>query len=85
MTHSGREEVRMSVEELIREAQTLSTEDQARIVGSLLESIHGTSRTIDESWRGTIERRMNELDSGAVRAIPGDEVMARIRRRFGRG
>ena len=37
--------------------------------------------TVEDTWRVEIERRMAELDSGAVEAIPWKEVRARLHRR----
>ncbi|HLA51282.1 MAG TPA: addiction module protein [Thermodesulfobacteriota bacterium] len=34
------------------------------------------------AWLETAKRRLAELRSGRVKAIPGDEVFAKIRERF---
>jgi hypothetical protein len=38
---------------------------------------------IDKAWASVAKRRLEELRSGRVRPIPGDEVFAGIRKRFG--
>lgn len=72
----------MSIEELIEEARALPAEDQARLVNALLESYHRPSPELSEAWRETIDRRMREIESGAVEGIPAEEVFSRIRRKF---
>lgn len=43
----------------------------------------GPDPEIDELWKTEIERRLDEIRSGKVLAIPGEEVMADLRRRYG--
>jgi putative addiction module component (TIGR02574 family) len=38
---------------------------------------------VEEAWGREIDRRLDELESGKVQAIPGEEVMARVRRIVG--
>ncbi len=38
---------------------------------------------IDELWKTEIERRLDEIRSGKVQAIPGEQVMADLRRHYG--
>lgn len=38
---------------------------------------------IEQAWLIEIERRSAEIDRGEAKLIPGDEVFARIRARFG--
>jgi len=46
---------------------------------TLTDSLNGfASAEIRDSWMVEIQRRIEELDSGKVKAIPGDEVMQRL-------
>ncbi len=64
---------------------SLPCEDRIRIVESLLESLNAPADAATEkAWAAEAERRIVELDSGAVQTIPGEEVFAEIRQRFGR-
>ena len=38
---------------------------------------------IDKAWVEEAERRIEALDRGETRAIPHDEAMARLQKRFG--
>lgn len=69
------------VEELSARAKTMPAEDRARLVEELLDSLHGESDTEAESaWDREIERRVAEIESGAVKLISAEEVHAEARR-----
>lgn len=70
--------------ELKQEASQLSDEERAEFALSLIESLDGPADpVVEEAWRVEIERRLGQIDRGEVQPIPGDEVFARLRRRFG--
>ncbi len=69
-------------QELIEEALLLPMEDRAYIIESLIKSMHPVNPDIDLKWIEVSKRRLNELKSGEVRGIPGDEVFNRIWKRF---
>ncbi len=69
------------VEELSARAKTLSAEDRARLVEELLDSLQGESDTeAEDAWDREIERRVAEIESGAVKLISAEEVHAEARR-----
>jgi putative addiction module component (TIGR02574 family) len=77
------EEFRMhNSEDIIRKAAALPIEERARIVDSLLRTLNAPDPKIDQEWIGIAKQRLSELRSGKVRAIPVEEVFARIRTRF---
>lgn len=43
----------------------------------------GPDPEIDQLWSVEIQRRLEEIRSGQVQAIPGEQVMADLRRRYG--
>ncbi len=43
----------------------------------------GPDPEIDERWKTEIERLLDEIRNGKVHAIPGEQVMADLRRRYG--
>ena len=62
---------------------SLPCEDRIYLVDRLLESLNAPSREeIDRLWAEEAERRIEELDSGQVEAIPGEQVFAEIRERL---
>jgi putative addiction module component (TIGR02574 family) len=72
----------MNVKDLITEAVSLPIEERTLLVESLLRSLNPTDTEIDKAWAAEAERRLEELRSGAVKAIPADEVFAEIKKRF---
>jgi putative addiction module component (TIGR02574 family) len=68
--------------EIILEATALPVEERVIIVDSLLRSLNMPDRGVEKEWIAVAHRRLEELHSGRVRAIPGDEVFANIRKRF---
>ncbi len=69
------------VDELSARAKALSAEDRARLAEELLESLQGEADADAEAaWDREIERRVAEIESGAARLIPAEEVHAEARR-----
>jgi putative addiction module component (TIGR02574 family) len=70
------------VTELFAQASLLSDEDRATLAGLLIESLESeVDPDVEGAWRVEIERRMAELDSGAVQAVPWEEVRAKLFKR----
>ena len=72
----------MSTKEIIQEATALPVEERALVVDSLLRTLNAPSAEIDRAWAEVVERRLADLRSGRIRAVPGDEVFAKARARF---
>jgi len=70
--------------ELVSIADSLPIDLKLELIDKLLESISPSQADIDEFWKGEVERRIDEVDSGKVKTISGDEVFAKIRERFGK-
>lgn len=73
------------LDELKREAAKLSDAERADLALSLIESLEATAggEDVERAWHQEIEHRAGQIDRGDVKAVPGDEVFARIRRRLG--
>lgn len=72
----------MRIQELIDEANALPVDERALVVESLLKSLNPTETDIDGKWAEVAEKRLDELESGAVEAVPGEEVFEKIRSRL---
>lgn len=73
----------MNAEQIIIEASSLPLEQRARVVDSILQTLTPTSAGNDEAWLIQARRRLAELRSGEVAAVPGDTVFERILGRYG--
>jgi len=72
----------MKPKELIAEVISLPVEERAIVVDSILRSLNSPEDDIDRQWIAEAERRLEEVRTGRVKAIPGDQVFAQIRKRF---
>ena len=70
------------MKEIIQEAESLPIEERAIVVDSLLRTLNPPVAEIDAEWMKVAKRRLAELRSGRVKAVPGDKVFAKIRERF---
>lgn len=71
-----------STAEIIHEAELLPVEERTVVVDSLLRSLNPPDPEIDRKWAAVAKRRLEELRSGRVKPIPGEQVFAKIRQRF---
>ena len=71
-----------TLEQVTEEVRELSPQDREQLLASLirdLEPVENLSAAETESaWDTEIARRLEEIDSGKVKAIPAEEVFARI-------
>ena len=75
----------MTIEQIAAEALTLPSEERALLADRLVESLDAAEvNRIDRVWATEAKRRRDEVRSGSVRTIPGDEALARVRRSLGR-
>ena len=65
--------------EILKEALALPTEARAALAGSLLDSLDTeVDEDAEAAWATEVNRRVAELDSGAVKTIPWAEVRRRL-------
>lgn len=78
----------MAVEKILQEALALPREDRARVMEALQESLEPedtealTEAEWEKAWAAEAARRLKNLDEGRTRAIPAEEVFAKLRARF---
>ena len=70
--------------EIMDVVDSLPIDMKLEIIDHLLESITPRRKDIDEAWSEEVERRIDEVESGKVELIPGEEVFARMRERYKR-
>ena len=58
---------------------TLTDEERAELVGMLLESLEIVDDDgVESAWLQELERRVAELDSGAVESVSWTDVRSRV-------
>jgi putative addiction module component (TIGR02574 family) len=70
--------------EIIQEAAELPVEDRIMVADFILRTLNHSDPTVDKEWAEVAGRRLAELRSGRVQAVPGELVFERIRERFAR-
>jgi putative addiction module component (TIGR02574 family) len=66
------------LEKLEAEALKLTSGERAALAQRLLASLEEDTE-IQEAWAVEVERRIAEVESGAVQLIPIEEALARVR------
>ena len=73
-----------TAEQVLSAAMALSDEERLAVAEALYASLQPAEQPpFDESWREVIKRRSAELRSGAVCAVPLDEVIRQAREKAG--
>jgi len=65
----------MKTKELLAEISDLPVEERAKIADGILKTLNQPNPEIDVRWMEEVEQRANEVESGEVEMISGDEVM----------
>jgi hypothetical protein len=75
-----------TAEKLKNEVLQLAEKDRAELAYCLLRSlddqIDNDSDEIVAAWEVELEQRWQEMESGAVRGIPADEALAKMREKY---
>ena len=72
-------------DKVFNEALSLPSDARMSLVEKLLASLNlPTHADIDRLWAEEAERRVSQIDRGDAELISGDEVFAKIRRKYQR-
>ncbi|NJO75717.1 MAG: addiction module protein [Leptolyngbyaceae cyanobacterium RM1_406_9] len=70
-----------SIEQLTEELLALPSASRALLAERLVESLEfDIDPTIQATWTAEAKRRRDEIRSGAVQPIPGEDALAQVRR-----
>ena len=69
-------------EQLFKNIEILPIELKTKIVDMLLKSLNPVNESIDNLWIKEINRRKEEIESGSVATVDGNEVFKKIQQRF---
>lgn len=65
--------------ELLLEINSLPADMRATLAHKILESLNPPMYDVDEFWSKVSEKRVQEIKSGKVTTVPGNEVFEKIR------
>ncbi len=71
----------LSVEELMKEALSLPSASRALLAEKLVESLEGdVDESLQKFWTTEAKKRRDEIRSGEVKPISGEEALVEVRR-----
>lgn len=71
-------------ERVIDEALSLPADARLNLIEELLTSLNlPISEDVERLWAEESERRVSQIQEGKAKLIPGEEVFARIREKYG--
>ena len=76
--------VPMTLDQIVEEARSWPPEKVDELVGRLTETLHAEEPGVEAALKAEIARRLDEIQSGKISGIPGEEVAARVRIIMGR-
>ena len=72
----------MTMKEIIDEVATLPVDERAMVADSILRSLNAPDPDMDSKWALVAQRRLAELRGGQVPPVPGEQVFAKVWKRF---
>jgi len=74
----------ITLDEIVEETRQWPPEKVGELVDRLSGDLHACDEETEAAWQAEISRRIQDIHSGKVRGIPGEEVSARVRKIVGR-
>ena len=80
-------QLKPQVSEVLEKALALPVQDRGLIIDRLIESLDNepAEEGVEEAWSEEIKRRVDDIKSGRVEMIPGEEVHRRLLARLSNG
>lgn len=77
-------EMTPQVSEVLEKALALSTQERGLLIDRLIESLDEgpVEEGVEEAWGEEIKRRVDDIRSGKVKMIPGEQVLREIAKEF---
>jgi putative addiction module component (TIGR02574 family) len=74
----------ISIDQIVEETREMPPETVAELIDRIMIARHGgVDSSIGQSWKKEIDRRIEELESGKVKAVPLEDSLARARKAAG--
>ena len=72
------------VSELLEKALALSTQERGELAARLIDSLDDgpPEEGVEEAWQEEVQRRMDDIRSGRVQTIPGEQLRERLNARL---
>ena len=73
----------LSLDEIEAAAARLSADERGELVQFLIDLDHPADPEVEAAWDREINRRLEEVRSGKVQLLDGEEVMREMREKYG--
>jgi putative addiction module component (TIGR02574 family) len=72
------------VSEVLEKALALSTHDRGLLIDHLIESLDEApaEEGVEEAWGEEIKRRVDDIRTGKIKMIPGEQVLRDLAKEF---
>ena len=74
----------MTPDQIVEEVRHWPQGQVTELLDRLAGTLQPADSALEQAWKQETRRRIAEIESGAVRGIPGEEVSNRIRQIVGR-
>ena len=76
-------QVTPQLSELLERALALSTQDRGLLIHRLIASLdeEPAEEGVEAAWDDEVKRRVDDIRSGRVKTIPGEQVLGRLKAR----
>lgn len=77
-------EMTPQVSEVLEKALALSTQERGLLIDQLIESLDEgpAEEGVEQAWDEEIKRRVDEIRTGKVKMIPGEQVLRELAKEF---
>lgn len=79
--------MKATLEQVAEQALSLSSQDRAALTRILIQALDSEPAEnvadAEEAWQIEVEKRVDEVLSGRVKAVPAEEVFAKLRAKYG--
>ena len=77
-------QVTPQLSELLEKAPALSTQERGLLIDRLIASLdeEPAEEGVEAAWDEEIKRRVDDIRSGRVKTIPGEQVLGRLKARL---
>jgi hypothetical protein len=72
----------MRTDDLSMEIQSLPVEERAGVADCILRSLNQTVSEVDQTWADLAASRLQDIQTGVVKLVAGEDVFAELWRRF---
>ena len=72
----------LTQQQLFDEVETLPIELKTKMIDTLLNSINPIKKSIDNLWVEEVQKRKQQIDSGEVTLVNGEEVFKKLALKF---